>query len=97
MSSTLTIVANELGEKRIIELISNESEYGDEERARLRLTARSILFAAASRELPSRPLLPSKLKGNSALANELFAAPCRSPSDGPRPAFKYSALRPVMK
>lgn len=97
MSSTLTIVANELGEKRIIELISNESEYGDEERARLRLTARSILFVAASRELPNRPLLPSKLNGKSALANELFPAACRSLNDGPRPAFKYSALRPIME
>lgn len=72
----LTIVANEFGENRIIELISNESEYGDEDMARLRLTlARNILFAAASRELAKRPLLPSKLKWKSALANELLTAP----------------------
>lgn len=59
-----TIVASELGENRIIVLMSNESEYGDEDRARFRLTlARSILFAvAASRELLLRrvPLLLSK-------------------------------------
>lgn len=90
------MVANVFGENRIIELISNESEYGDEDRARFRLTAaRSILFAAASRELAIRPLLPSKLNGKSALASELFTAPCISPNDGPRPAFKYSALKPV--
>lgn len=92
----LTIVANVFGENRIIELISNESEYGDEDRARFRLTAaRSILFVAASRELAKRPLLPSKLNGKSVLANELFTAPCISLNDGPRPAFKYSALKPV--
>lgn len=58
-----TIVASEFGENRIIVLISNESEYGDEERARFRLTlARNILLAVAvSRELLSRvPLLLSK-------------------------------------
>lgn len=58
-----TIVANEFGENRIIVLMSNESEYGDDERARFRLTlALSILFAVAvSRELLSRvPLLLSK-------------------------------------
>lgn len=90
-----TIVANELGENRIIVLISNESEYGDDDNARFRLTlARSILFEAASRELPNRPLLPSKLKWKSALANELFTAPWISLNDGPRP-FKYSALKPI--
>lgn len=91
----LTIVAKEFGEKRIIELISNESEYGDEDSARFRLTlARNILFVA-SRELLSRPLLlPSKLKWKSALANELLTA-WISLNDGPRPAFKYSALKPV--
>lgn len=58
-----TMVASELGENRIIVFMSNESEYGDEDNARLRLTlARSIPLAAASRELPNRPLLPSKLK-----------------------------------
>lgn len=59
----LTMVAREFGENRIIVLMSNESEYGDEESARFRLTlARSIPLAAASRELPNRPLLPSRLK-----------------------------------
>lgn len=92
-----TIVANELGENRIIVLMSNESEYGDEESARFRLTlARSIPLVAASRELPKRPLLPSKLKWKSALANELFTAPWISLNDGPRP-FKYSALNPNWK
>lgn len=92
-----TIVANEFGENRIIVLMSNESEYGDEERARFRLTlARSILLAVAvSRELLSRvPLLPSK-KWKSAVANELLTAPWRSVNDGPRPAFRYSALKPM--
>lgn len=88
-------MAKEFGENRIIELISKASEYGDEDRARFRLTARSILFVAASREAAKRPLLPSKLNGKSALANELFTAPCISLNDGPRPAFKYSALKPV--
>lgn len=86
-----TIVANEFGENRIIVLISNESEYGEDDSARLRFKLdRSIPLEAASRELPKRPLLPSKLKRKSALANELFI----SPNVGPRP-FKYSALKPI--
>lgn len=71
-----TIVANEFGENRIIVFISNESEYGEEDRARFRFRLdRSIPLDAASREFPNRPLLPSKLKRKSALANELFTAP----------------------
>lgn len=95
-----TKVANEFGENRIIVLISKESEYGDEDRARFRLMlALSMLLAVAeSRELLSRGPLPlSRLKWKSVLARELLtaaAAPCRSVKDGPRPPFKYSALNP---
>lgn len=71
-----TIVASEFGENRIIVLISNESEYGEDDSARFRFKLDlSMPLEAASRELPIRPLLPSKLKRKSALANELFTAP----------------------
>lgn len=81
-----TMVANELGENRIIELMSNESEYGDEDSARFRLTD--------ARMLPGRGLFsrePSMLKWKSVLANELGG--CRSVS-GPR-VPRYSELRPM--
>lgn len=58
-------MANEFGEKRIIVLMSNESEYGDDDRARfLLMLARIILFAIAeSRDALKRgPLPPSRLK-----------------------------------
>lgn len=61
-----------------MELISNESEYGDEDKARLRLTLARIL--------PDRGLLsrePSILNGKSVLANELGGG-WISPN-GPRP------------
>ena len=91
------MVASEFGENRIIVLISNESEYGEDDNARFRFKLDlNIPLEAASRELPSRPLLPSKLKRKSALANELFTALWISPNDGPRP-FKYSALKPRFK
>lgn len=71
-----TMVASEFGENRIIVLISNESEYGDDDSARFRFKLdRSMPLEAASRELLNRPLLPSRLKRKSALANELFTAP----------------------
>lgn len=53
---------SEFGEYRIMELMSKESEYGDEDKARFRLVklARKLLAALA----------PSILKWKSALANE---------------------------
>lgn len=39
----LTILAKEFGEYRIIELMSKESEYGEDDNARLRLTLARIL------------------------------------------------------
>jgi hypothetical protein len=41
----------EFGEKRIIELISNESEYGDDERALFRLCRKLLGRGLVSREL----------------------------------------------
>lgn len=67
------IVARELGEKRIIELMSNESEYGDEDSARFRLTLARMLPPPPGRGLPSRPL-PSRLKWKSVLAKDPAAA-----------------------
>jgi hypothetical protein len=54
-----------LGEYRIMELMSNESEYGEEDSARFRLTLARILPGRGefSREL-------SMLKWKSVLANE---------------------------
>lgn len=61
-------LTREFGEYLIMELISNESEYGDEDKARFLLVklARRLLAA----------LVPSILKWKSALANELGG--CRS-------------------
>lgn len=55
-------LTREFGEYLIIELISNESEYGDEDKARF------LLVRLARRLLA---LVPSILKWKSALANEL--------------------------
>lgn len=89
-----TIVARELGENRIIELMSNESEYGDEDMARLRLMEARI----EPRPPPPGPREPvrvaaaaaavaaSRLKWKSVLASELAApaaaaaAACKSAS-----------------
>lgn len=77
-----TMDANEFGEKRIMEFISNESEYGDDERA-LFLEARILLgLGLLSRE-------PSKLNGNSVLAN--VDAGCNSVNPL---AVKYSGDNP---
>lgn len=43
LREALTSEAREFGEYRIIELISNESEYGEDDKARLRLTLARIL------------------------------------------------------
>lgn len=70
------MVTRELGEKRIIELISKESEYGEVESARLRLIMPALLRRLADLDsgLPlSREF--SKLKWNSVLANELASCP----------------------
>lgn len=53
-----TMLVNELGEYRIIELISKESEYGDEDKARFRLTLARILPGRGLFSLPD----PSMLK-----------------------------------
>lgn len=56
------MVAKEFGEKRIMEFISNESEYGDEESARLRLTLARRLPPPALDRGPFRRPLASRLK-----------------------------------
>lgn len=74
----LTIVARELGENRIIELISNESEYGDEDIARLRLIEARIDPRPPppgprelARDAAAAAAAASRLKWKSVLASEL--------------------------
>lgn len=73
-------VASELGENRIIALMSNESEYGDADMARLRLIDARIEPPTLLAPPPPRPRDElsardaSRLKWKSVLASELAAA-----------------------
>lgn len=82
--------ASELGEHLIIELISNESEYGEDDNGLLRLTLALMLPGRGlfKREPPPPPA--SILKWKSVLPNELGG--CRSVNVREP---KYSDVRPM--